>query len=395
MTKLRICIGLIAAALLVGAVPANAVTTRFALVCAQLKTGEKITGVKFGWASPINFENSYMPGWLSSTVSGTATTDKSGCFGREIPTGKVAFRYGFYPIDTSVSNSEQTLFVTMVRPLIVDVPISGVVTVTLPRLPYYKLLSSQISARDPNNALIPSSFAFKGVAADVGCNKSSFDASFDTQPMSIFLTYGSDQAGFGLSSLVLAAGVRKRSSYIWVDMPFPIDRTYNRSLRVSNDLGFGANGKIRFKGFKSSWKYPESDILYQTCMRAKANFGGKSIEGYSFLSFPKTSIKYDAFLAGFNELPEQVKARSGKVALVTRLHDSTNLPIAGVQLNVSEPKASNPNIGKKVGSCKPVLTATTNAQGKATFTLCPTKNTTVTVKAPPLGIVSQSIAVKK
>ena len=62
---------------------------------------------------------------------------------------------------------------------------------------------------------------------------------------------------------------------------------------------------------------------------------------------------------------------------------------------MSEPKVSNPNIGKKVGKCKPVLTTTTNAQGKAMFTLCPTKNTTVTVKAPPLGIVSQSIAVKK
>jgi len=389
MTKLQMCIGLFASVLLVSAVPAQAGTsTTIAKVCAEFKSGAKVAGVKFGWHYPAEAGPVPQPGgyWLRNTdgINGMGTTDKKGCFVSKMPIGLVAFRYGYFSVGTFSARGQSLVSISQ-RPHLAKVPIHGTVKFVLPDIPSQRLLSSELVARDPSGSVIVSNFEYTVVPESSGCNsESSKNKMFAL--LNTLVKYGdlNAESGYASDFLLLNSNVRGRAGYNWDD-----NSGRNMSVDISStNIGTNDSGKVNFKVFRATYEVSDPKETYRTCITATAKFDSTEVVGYSFLTFPITTIRYTGYLPGFSGVPEVVKAKSGKATFTTTLHDDENKPITGMTVWV------NPYLNKRVGSCKPVLTATTNAQGRATFTLCPTKNMTVTLKGP-LGIVSPSIPVTK
>jgi len=384
MNRLRICIGLIAASLMVGALPAHAGTSfRSAKVCAQTQSGIKITGVKFKWTYP-------------GTVGGSGTTDSNGCFSTAyLPIGDLSFTYPQFTTQNELTRTQPLVHNS--GNAIVRANPTGNVNLTMADPP--SISSVRVSMQAPDGEPVSSTlqlFLTSNGLCDVNTSAGP-TASKDANAyfLAIFLADWENPDWSGMSQ----QEVNSHIDWSLVIQP---------EIRALLDR----NGKPVFSGGFYRWTYDPSpksaftvrtlqfkkslrSISYDLCVQGTAVSGSQKLYSYGLLVPSKTVLTYSEFLQGFTGLPSALTAKSGKVVLGTTLRDNRNQPISGMPVMVSEPKASNPNVGKKVGSCKPVLTATTNAQGKATFTLCPTKNTTITVKAPPLGVVSQSITVTK
>ena len=366
MTRLRIGIGLIATALLVGALPAHAGTTfRTAKVCAQTQSGIKITNVKFNWAFP-------------GTVGGFGTTDTTGCFKvRFLPIGQVAF-----------SNQ------------IFSMPLPGASTfmyqnrIRMGQQIYYLAKTRTVNVREtsPVQLLFPdigplTKFAFK--VQDLNGTQMSAYISL------IALNKGHDCTAQGY----LPDSFEDFRNFVFDSQDYadrsiaipPLGRMDQYPDHMFNSIFVKA---MDFKLFTIGLQTSQICIVARFPLGQNPNATEFTTVAIPFLS-PTTKVVYPGYVEAFIGLPVSLSTKSGKVTLTTTLHDDQNQPVSETPVTVSESKASNPNISKTVGSCRPVLTAITNAQGKAKFTLCPTKNTTVTVKAPLLGIVSQSIAVTK
>ena len=357
MTKLRICLGLIATALLLGALPAHAGTTfRTAKVCAQTQSGIKITGVKLTWTYP-------------GTVGGSGTTDKTGCFTAQyLPVGNVTLENR--PFNFKQISTKNQTYTFKVQSISIVVSRAGIVQVNLPDP---KVQQVGLRFLDPSdNPVVISSIAVVAVPTEASnCDASDF---------------------LWFSPLVMGATYWEKKSANDAFFSSIFGGPTSMAIRQPDDdyRNFKSD-RILFSDISSRQVYR----TYKPCIRARAKSGSQQIETFSFATLPVTTLTFSGYLPGFQRLPGVLKAKSGKVTLTATLRDNQNQPIWGMPVAVSESKVSNPNIGKKVGSCKPALAAKTNPQGKVTFTLCPTKNTTVTVKVPPLGIVSQSIKVTK
>jgi len=374
MTKLRICIGLIATALIVGELPAHAGTTfRTAKVCAQTESGMKIINVKFTWTYP-------------GTVGGSGTTDKTGCF-----------TAGFLPVGEVSFSTERTFDVTFN----LDTPVrkyryeaqkvqvlqAGSVSIHYPDpIVAFKI---DAEAEDPSGHSVLSTFKLYGLKSGdtEACRGQAI------RGVQYLLTNLSEGVYLHDPDIVDSLG----EEYEHVDLDPTLPWTQGIVNKPRESVGPASFYLSRFNFsfiFVNGASLTSCNVVPQITATAVSGTQ-KLTTSVTILSEGKTILKFSEYLQGFIGLPKTLKAKSGKITLITTLHDNQNQPISGTPVKISEPKSSNPNIGKKVGSCKPVLTATTNAQGKATFTLCPTKHTTVTVKAPPLGIVSQSITVTK
>jgi len=375
MNRLRICIGLIAAAILVSALPAHAGTTfRTAKVCAQTESGIKITKVKFTWTYP-------------GTVGGSGTTDKTGCFTATfMPVGDVTFKNARFRLQHA---SVQGVREYSSKSYIVPTSTSGPVYVTLPNpMAVYR---ASVVAKDPSGNVVPSRFRIAVWSTPTTkCNQLATFEGLQLRAWQVFLT---DDVPVSFRMLTFPDWTLGSQQVI--NSPSLFFRPPRKNSPATEAIEiYYSRVLAEYKDFNT---YIEPCTV-RPAIEASAQSGTQKL---SVLSDPLGNadqdlvLTYSEYLQGFKGLTTVLKAKTGKAALTSTLRDNQNQPMVGIPVTVSEPKSTNPNIGKKVGSCKPVLTATTNAQGKATFTLCPTKNTTVTVKAPPLGIVSQSITVTK
>ena len=386
MTKLRICIGLFATALLIGALPAHAgISFRTAKVCLQLEGGTKLSGVVIKWSPP-------------GFASGKGTTDKNGCFTAQyLPVGLIEFKYqGFiYP---NFLKGNQPLY-HQGGSITEDVKPSGTISLVLPGPP--ASVDVLASLRDPSGNSIASTMSYFLTATGM-CNEESSGG--DGGLRNSNMNHSNDNVGwlrYFLTDRWLGREWNDPTPKVTWGYMLPNARLFlDRKNRPVWRVMWWATVKVTkpqsiwdLRSFETSRLISGRTI--NLCIKASASSGGQKLVAYGKVQQPETILTSTSYLQGFKNLPISLKVKSGKVTLATTLHDSQNQPMSGIPVTVAEPKATNPNIGKKVGSCKPVLTATTNAQGKATFTLCPTKNATVTVKAPPLGIVSQSITVSK
>ena len=379
MNRLRICIGLIVAALIACTLPAYAGTTfRTAKVCAQTESGVKITKVKFTWTYP-------------GTVGGSGTTDKTGCFTAQyLPVGDVAFTNSRFSTPLKGFTSQKVTYLSIARTIAVAK--SGNVVVSFSEL---QTMSTTLKVQNEFGDVLPTSFEL--TPSDDGVDESCRNA-----------FYGFDPATGALGNWI--ANVRRFVFFrkYFSDGDDSTRPTYG-IYPIATDLDISAqqpwnNGQSEYRwqtfGDKS---FKELQVAFirsdnaNICVQAFIGSGNR-VYGQNWVSglvkFPETTFTVYPAKPGFSQIALSGADKLGRVTLTVKLHGESEWT-SDMPLIVSEPKASNPNIGKKVGSCKPVLTATTNAQGKASFTLCPTKNTTVTVKAPPLGIVSQSITVTK
>ena len=448
MAKLRICIGILIGAVLVAALPARAGTIfRTAKVCAQTQSGIKITNVKFHWSYPgtiggsgttdskgcftqqflpigeVTFSNVpfILPHQITpvrqtaisvsvhatgdvllllhdqapifrnatvcvqtllgtklsglkitwtypSSVGGSGVTGKTGCYTASyLPIGDVMFQA---PSSTLTYKLDPESVITYpAKEITVTVGTTGTVV-----LPYEDVnpVTASVQALDPDGKPLTSDYYFYSPASYGNCSQT-----WQTETGRYSLQNTKKAFTFGQITVL-----PKSQSAIAAQTDY-----YGKPVT----LGHGST--IRYLVRDPSTLPSTGFIIF--CLAAVATKGGSQVLAIQRFTDVSTTLHYTNYLAGFSNVPKALSGKSGKVTFTTTLLGDQHQPLGEIPVVITETKSTNPNIGKPLRTCRPTLVTTTNSEGKATFILCPTKNTTVSLKAPTLGLFSDSITVKK